>query len=80
MTAPQINRNPYHAAGIQEMPGTTRGRVGKAYRQTPEGVAFARPVHLGFSHTGKERAGTVPTALGLGHQDGVEDRSGAGRS
>ncbi len=55
--------------GLQEMTNTAPGQVGKAYRLTPEGVNFARPVRLTFRYTDEEAVGSAPEGLSLGYQD-----------
>ncbi|BDP43978.1 hypothetical protein DAETH_39470 (plasmid) [Deinococcus aetherius] len=55
--------------GIQEMTNTAAGGVGRAYRLTPEGTTFAKPVRLTFGYTEEEVVGTAPEALSLGYQD-----------
>ncbi|WP_276955710.1 hypothetical protein [Allomeiothermus silvanus] len=57
------------AVGIQEIENHAHGRVGKAYRLTPEGVKFAKPVTLTFPYTDADIAGTAPELLGVAYQD-----------
>lgn len=57
------------AVGIQEIENHAHGRVGKAYRLTPEGVKFAKPVTLTFPYTNADIAGTALELLGVAYQD-----------
>ncbi len=54
--------------GIQPLTNLAHGRIGAAYRLTPEGQAFLKPVTLKFSYTDQDLAGTAAEALGAAFQ------------
>lgn len=55
--------------GLQPISTTAPGGTGRAYRLTPEGLTFARPVRLTFAYTAEDLVGSAPGALSLGFQD-----------
>jgi hypothetical protein len=55
--------------GIQEITNTAPGRAGKAFRLTPEGTKFAKPVRLTLAYTDKETVGSAPQLLSIAYQD-----------
>ena len=55
--------------GIQEISNEAHGKVGKAFRLTPEGVTFAQPVKLHYRYSDEEVKGTVPELLSVAYQD-----------
>ncbi|MBN1208114.1 MAG: hypothetical protein JXB05_24840 [Myxococcaceae bacterium] len=55
--------------GIQEITNEAHGKVGKAFRLTPEGVQFASPVTLRYHYSDEEVKGTVPALLSVAYQD-----------
>jgi hypothetical protein len=55
--------------GIQEISNEAHGKVGKAFRLTPEGVQFAKPVKLHYRYSDEEVRGTVPELLSVAYQD-----------
>lgn len=57
------------AVGIQEITNHAPGRAGKAFRLTPEGIPFAKPVRLTFSYTDEEILGSAPQFLSIAYQD-----------
>ena len=54
--------------GIQPITNFAHGKVGDAYRATPDGQAFAVPVTLSFKYTDEELAGSDPGVLGVAFQ------------
>ncbi|WP_350245378.1 hypothetical protein [Deinococcus sonorensis] len=55
--------------GLQPITRTAPGGTGQAYRLSPEGLTFARPVRLTFSYTDQDVSGSAPEVLSLGFQD-----------
>jgi len=53
---------------VQPLTGTAPGARGNAYRLTPEGQRFQKPVALTFPYADADLAGTVPEALGAAFQ------------
>ncbi len=50
--------------GVQPLTNMAHGKVGAAYRLTPNGQTFAKPVTLKFSYTDQDLAGTAAEFLG----------------
>ncbi|MFB9993370.1 hypothetical protein ACFFLM_15485 [Deinococcus oregonensis] len=59
--------------GIQPITRTIPGGTGQAYRLTPEGLTFAKPVRITFAYTDQDVIGSAPLALSIGfhNQSGV---------
>ena len=57
------------SVGIQEITNNAPGRAGKAFRLTPEGTVFSKPVKLRFAYTDEEIVGSVPQLLSIAYQD-----------
>ena len=55
--------------GIQEITNNAPGRAGKAYRLTPEGTVFSKPVKLRFAYRNDEIVGSAPQLLSVAFQD-----------
>lgn len=54
--------------GIQEITNQAPGKFGKAYRLTPEGSKFAKPVRLSFRFTSEELRGTALELIRIAYQ------------
>jgi hypothetical protein len=54
--------------GIQPLTNMAHGKIGKAYRLTPDGQVFLRPVTLTFAYTDPDLAGTAVGLLGAAFQ------------
>ena len=54
--------------GIQSLTNLAHGRIGAAYRLTPNGQTFAKPVTLKFSYTDEDLLGTAAEFLGAAFQ------------
>ncbi|GGR19389.1 hypothetical protein [Deinococcus ruber] len=55
--------------GIQPINGTAPGTSHPAYRLTPEGTSFAKPVRVTFAYTDQDTEGSAPEALSIAYQD-----------
>lgn len=55
---------------IQPITNTNETGKGKAYRITPHGEQFAKPVQLSFSYGEEDIQNTIPEALAIAYQDG----------
>ena len=55
--------------GIQPITNTTGLGKSKAYRITPHGINFKKPVTISFRYTDADIAGTVPELLRIAYQD-----------
>lgn len=53
---------------IQEITNNAPGKFGKAFRLSPEGVRFAKPVRLSFRFTGEELRGTALELIRVAYQ------------
>ena len=53
---------------IQPLTNLAHGRIGAAYRLTPEGQTFLKPVTLAFAYTDADVVGSAPGALGAAFQ------------
>ncbi len=53
---------------IQTLSNNAHGKVGSAYRLTPDGQTFAKPVTLTFAYSDSELDGTAPEFLGAAFQ------------
>ncbi|MHB9103107.1 MAG: hypothetical protein ACYC2E_16560, partial [Sulfuricella sp.] len=56
------------AISIQPLTNMAHGKIGAAYRLTPDGQTFAQPVVLKFSYTDQDLAGSDPEILGAAFQ------------
>jgi hypothetical protein len=54
--------------GIQPLTNTAHGKIGAAYRLTPEGQTFVHPVTLRFTYTDDDLSGTAAEFLGAAFQ------------
>ncbi len=54
--------------GIQPLTNMAHGKIGAAYRLTPEGQAFLQPVVLAFTYTDQDLAGSAVEVLGAAFQ------------
>jgi hypothetical protein len=54
--------------GIQPLTNMAHGKIGPAYRLTPDGQSFLMPVTLRFTYTDQEIEGTSTEVLGLAFQ------------
>lgn len=54
--------------GIQPFTNLAHARIGGAFRLSPEGQTFLKPVTLTFSYSDQDLEGTVATALGAAFQ------------
>lgn len=54
--------------GIQPITNFAHGKIGSAYRLTPDGQTFLKPVTLTFSYTDNDVVGTAPEFLGAAFQ------------
>ncbi|WP_052351882.1 hypothetical protein [Deinococcus pimensis] len=54
---------------VQEISNTAPAGAGRAYRLTPEGLTFAKPVRLTFGYSDEDTVGSAPQALSVGYQD-----------
>ncbi|MEO8136369.1 MAG: hypothetical protein ABI831_20630 [Betaproteobacteria bacterium] len=54
--------------GIQPLTNKAHGKIGAAYRLTPEGQAFGAPVTLAFAYADTDLAGTAVEFLGAAFQ------------
>ncbi|MCY7319243.1 MAG: hypothetical protein LH617_11055 [Ramlibacter sp.] len=59
------------AISIQPQTNLAHGRRGAAYRLTPEGQTFLKPVTLSFGYTDQDVQGTAAGALGAAFQTGT---------
>lgn len=57
--------------GIQSITNHAEGRVGGAFRITPEGTAFTVPARLTFRYTDDAVLGSAPEALRIAYQDAL---------
>lgn len=55
--------------GIQEITNFASGRIGRVYRLSPEGTAFARPVTVQFKLDGLEIGASQPTDVSAAYPD-----------
>ena len=55
--------------GIQEITNNAVGGTGKAFRLTPEGATFDKPVQLTFQYEDDELVGSAPELFGITYQD-----------
>lgn len=55
--------------GIQPVSNTNPAALGKAYRLTPHGQRFQKPVAIKFSYANASDSVNLPEALGLAYQD-----------
>ncbi len=55
--------------GIQPITNTAGAGIGAAYRLSPSGQTFAKPVTLSFPYTDTDLNGTYAAALGIAYQD-----------
>ena len=56
--------------GIQPISNTAAGGIGSAFRLTPAGQTFAKPIRISFATDPTDLDGTAAGALGLAFQDG----------
>jgi hypothetical protein len=54
--------------GIQEIENHANGKLGKAFRLTPEGISFAKPVTLTFALESSQIEGVATQALKVAYQ------------
>lgn len=54
--------------GIEPISNHAHGKIGGAFRLSPEGVTFARPIRLTFYFTPEQIAGTTPQLLRVASQ------------
>jgi len=54
---------------IQPITNNTGFGIGKAYRLTPEGTTFNKPVTISFNYTDAEVTGATPELLSIAYQD-----------
>jgi hypothetical protein len=54
---------------IQPVNNTNSAGKGTAYRLTPHGLTFAKPVKLTVQYTAEDLSGTIPEAFGIAYQN-----------
>jgi hypothetical protein len=59
------------AIGVQPITNLAHGRIGAAYRLTPSGQTFLKPVTLTFAYGEQDLLGTAPEFLGAAFQTGT---------
>ncbi len=55
--------------GVQPISNTAAGGIGSAFRLTPAGQKFAKPIRISFTTDSTDLDGTATGALGLAYQD-----------